>query len=114
MKDDRLFLIHIAECIARIELYTSDGKDFFLKDHKTQDAVLRNLQTLSESTQRLSESQKEIRKDIDWRAIAGFRNVLVHEYLGLNVLRIWEIIEHDLPQLKQAIAEILQEIGVKL
>ena len=48
MKDDRLHLIHIVECVSRIELYTAEGKDAFLRDGKTQDAVLRNLQTLAE------------------------------------------------------------------
>ena len=53
MKDDRLYLIHIRECMNRIERYTADGKEVFFTDPKTQDAVLRNLQTLAESTQRL-------------------------------------------------------------
>jgi uncharacterized protein with HEPN domain len=50
MKDDRLYLIHIIERIERIEQYTSEGRDTFLADTKTQDAVLRNLHTLSESS----------------------------------------------------------------
>jgi uncharacterized protein with HEPN domain len=58
VKDDRLYLVHIGECIARIEQFTSEGKDAFMADAKTQDAVLRNLQTLAESTQRLSETQR--------------------------------------------------------
>ena len=55
MKDDRLYLIYIGECIKRIETYTIDGKSAFLDDLKSQDAVLRNLHTLSESVQRISE-----------------------------------------------------------
>ena len=50
MKDDRLYLIHIFECLSRIEQYTREGKEAFMGDTKTQDAVLRNLQTLAEST----------------------------------------------------------------
>ena len=49
MKEDRVYLVHILECIARIELYTTGGRDGFLTDIKTQDAVLRNLQTLADS-----------------------------------------------------------------
>jgi uncharacterized protein with HEPN domain len=111
VKDDRLYLIHLGECIGRIERYTTEGKAAFLRDEKTQDAVLRNLQTLAESTQRLSELTKGRRPQIDWRAIAGFRNVLVHDYLGLNVARVWEIIDRDLPALKKAAEELLQELG---
>jgi uncharacterized protein with HEPN domain len=54
VKDERLYLIHIRECIARIERYTAEGREAFLADTKTQDAVLRNFQTLAESSQRLS------------------------------------------------------------
>ena len=73
--DDRLYLIHIQECMARIEHYTAEGKTAFFSDTKTQDAVLRNLHTLAESSQRISESLKVSRPDVDWRAIAAFRNV---------------------------------------
>jgi len=68
-----------------------------------QDAVVRNLQTLAESSQRLSESAKMTQLGIDWRAIAGFRNILVHDYLGLDFDTIWLVIEQDLPQLKNAL-----------
>jgi uncharacterized protein with HEPN domain len=68
-----------------------------------QDAVMRNLQTLAESSQRLSESAKMTQPKVDWRAIAGFRNVLVHDYLGLDLDAIWLVIENDLPPLKSAL-----------
>ncbi len=110
MKDNRLYLIHIQECLTRIELYTVEGKDAFLTDIKTQDAVLRNLQTLAESTQRLSDELKAAHPDIDWRRISGFRNVLVHDYLSVNLVRVWEIIERNLPDLKGKILLILQEL----
>ena len=58
MKDDRLYLIHVRECIERIEQYALGGKDAFFTDAKTQDAVLRVLQTLAESTQRISDALK--------------------------------------------------------
>ncbi|HYO48726.1 MAG TPA: DUF86 domain-containing protein [Chloroflexia bacterium] len=109
MRDDRLYLIHISECIARIEQYTSEGRERFFEDAKTQDAVLRNLQVLAESTQRLSESVKSLHANIDWPRIAGFRNVLVHDYLGVNLVRVWEIIERNLPDLKNEIAIMLQQ-----
>ena len=100
MKDDGLYMLHIKECIRRIEQYVSEGKDAFLADTKTQDAVLRNLQILAESTRRLSYELKLKHPDVDWRGISGFRNVLVHEYLGISQERVWEIITQDLAELK--------------
>ena len=102
-KDDRLYLLHIAECLSRIAEYTAAGEAEFFADRKTQDAVLRNLQTLAESTQHLSDRFKETHPAINWRGIAGFRNVLVHEYLGINLMRVWEIVRRDLPHLLEQI-----------
>ncbi len=110
MKDDKLYLIHIIECIEKIETYTQYGRDAFLSDTKTQDAVVRNLQILAESTQRISEPLKARRLEVDWRAIAAFRNVVVHDYLGIDRKQIWQIIEHDIPDLKRKIKAILQEL----
>lgn len=106
MKDNRAYLEHILECIRRIEENTRDGKERFLTSHTLQDAVLRNLQTLAESTQRLSESAKADYPNVEWQRIAAFRNVLVHDYLGVDLDRIWEIVQRDVPKLKQGVTEI--------
>ena len=103
MKDDELYLIHIEECISRIQSYTTGGEEAFTADTRTQDAVLRNLQTLCESTQRLSDVLKHKYPSVDWPGIAGFRNVLVHDYLGVNLKRVWEIVVNDLPKLKDGV-----------
>jgi uncharacterized protein with HEPN domain len=114
VKDDRLYLIHIRESIARIEEYTSEGREAFFADTRTQDAVLRNLQTLAESTQRLSADLKAAYLEVDWRGISGLRNILVHDYLGINLVRIWEIIARDLPVLKEQIELLLGGLEGKL
>jgi uncharacterized protein with HEPN domain len=103
LKDDRLYLLHISESLERIEEYVAEGKEAFFADRKTQDAVLRNLQTLAESTQRLSEPLKASRPEIDWRGIAGLRNILVHDYLGISLPRVWEVVEVFLPRLTEAV-----------
>ena len=113
MKDDRLYLVHIDECIARIEVYVAEGKEAFFADTKTQDAVLRNLQVLAESTQRVSDALKEQYGDIDWRGIAGFRNVLVHDYLGMSLARAWEIVSEYLPSLKYTVRAMLQDLEAR-
>jgi uncharacterized protein with HEPN domain len=109
VKSDRLYLLHIREAIEWIEEFTSAGEMEFFKDRKTQDAVLRNLHTLSESTQHLSEKLKVQHPEIEWRTIAALRNVVVHDYLGVDLDRIWDIIEDDLPSLKKEIVVILEE-----
>lgn len=96
---------------------TQDGEEAFFEDRKTQDAVLRNLHTLAESTQRISQNLKDKNQQVDWRTISAFRNVVVHDYLGVSLERIWDIVENDLPGLKQSIIEILeilrQDLGKK-
>jgi len=109
MKDDTVYLHHIEDCIRRIEDDVAKGKKRFLESHTLQDAVLRNLQTLSESTQHLSDKLKSAYPEIEWLRIGAFRNVLVHDYLGIDLERIWEITQRDVPRLKKAILDMLQK-----
>jgi uncharacterized protein with HEPN domain len=90
----------------RIERYVDNDRARFMQSEIVQDAVVRNLQTLAESSQRLSEVAKGSQPGIDWRAIAGFRNILVHDYLGLDLDTIWLVIEQDLPQLKKSLVAL--------
>ena len=101
MKDDRLYLIHLSESIAKIESYIG-GLDFasFMQNILVQDAVLRNLQVLAESTQRLSEDFKTRHPEIEWYKIAGLRNILVHDYLGIDLETVWAVVTDKLPELK--------------
>ena len=109
MKNDRAYLEHIIECINWIESHTAEGRDAFFSDRKTQSAVLRELQTLSESTQRLSDNIKKSHPEVPWERIAGFRNVLVHDYLGIKLDRVWDRIEKDLPLLRESVEKMLKE-----
>jgi uncharacterized protein with HEPN domain len=108
MKDDRFYLIHIRECIARVGQYTAAGHEAFVGSTLIQDAVIRNLQILAESSQRLSEALRTAHPDVDWSGITGFRNVLVHGYLNVDAERVWIIVEQDLPVLKAKIDWMLQ------
>jgi len=107
MKDDIAYVRHIRECIRRIEENVAEGRDRFIESHVLQDAVLRNLQTMSESTQHLSDALKAAHPEIEWARIAAFRNVLVHNYLGIDIDRVWEITQRDVPELKRAILTML-------
>lgn len=108
LEDDLLYLTHIQDCLNRVAEYTQDGREEFMADSKTQDAVLRNLQTMAESTQRLSASLKSTAPEIRWNKIAGFRNVLTHDYLGVKLDRVWLTITDDLPVLRQKIDAMLE------
>ena len=106
MKDDAVYLQHILECIARIEEYTKAGHAEFTASTLIQDGVVRNLQTLGQSVLKLSESFKSAHPEVDWKSIIGLRNVLVHDYLGVSVTRVWEIVERDLPTLKATVLAV--------
>ena len=92
MKSDKAYLQHILEMIGRVESATESGKTAFLKSHLHQDAVLRNLHTITETTQRLSEDLKASNPDVEWATLAAFRNVLVHDYLGIDIEWVWRIV----------------------
>jgi uncharacterized protein with HEPN domain len=111
VKDDAIYLRHIVECLEAIRTYAAEGRESFLADRKTQKATLRELQELAESTQRLSTKLKTAHPDIPWLAIAGFRNILVHDYLGINLSRIWEVVERDLPELERAVTAMFERGG---
>lgn len=102
MSRDAVYLAHILECIRRIEEDSLDGEAAFFSGHTRQDAILRNLQVLSESTQRLSDAVKSRRPEVPWREVSAFRNVLVHNYLGIDLAAVWGIVQRDIPVLKAA------------
>jgi uncharacterized protein with HEPN domain len=110
VKDDRLYIYRIPDCIGRIQRHCHGGAQVFFGSDLVQDAVLRNLQILAESTQRISDGLKVRHPEVDWRGIAGFRNILVHDYLGINLERVWEIVSIHLPVLSPQIEAIRGEV----
>ena len=110
MKDDRFYLLFINECIEKIRRYVGDSKSEFVNDEKTQDAVLRNLHVMTESIQRLSEEIKDKYPEVDWRAVSSFRNVIVHDYLGIDLNQIWDILVRDIPSLQNSVQTILKDL----
>lgn len=98
--DDALYLTYIAEAATRIERSTARrGRDALRDDEELRDATIYRLQTVAESTQRLSPQLKSTHPEIPWDDIAGFRNRAVHAYLGINLDIVWDIVERDLPNL---------------
>jgi uncharacterized protein with HEPN domain len=106
VKDDKLYLIHILESIELILQYTSEGRDFFFKDKKTQDAVIRNLEVIGEAAKRISDNIRDITPSVKWKRIAGLRDVLIHQYEGVDLDKLWAIVESELPSLKKTLMEL--------
>lgn len=109
MKNESVYLSHILDCIGRIEVDTASGREAFLESHTLQDAVLRNLQVLAESTQHLSDAIKSTQPAMNWLEISAFRNVLVHDYLGIDLEAIWNITQRDIPDLKKATLSMMKD-----
>lgn len=111
MKDDRVYLIYIVECIDNIKELTEAGREAFFAAKHDQAAVIYYLQTLAESTQRLSSSLKDKHPEIEWTLISGLRNRLVHEYLDINRNIVWSIVTNQLDPLRATISQMLEELG---
>lgn len=106
MRDDPFYVQHIVDCISQIEGYTVGGKAEFDASTLIQDTVLRKLQIMAESSQRLSDNLKAGHPEIEWREMRAFRNIRVHNYLGVNIDQTWE-----LPPLKIQVQVMLNELG---
>ena len=111
MKDDRIYLQHIRDSIGRILEYTSGGPDEFIHDNKIQDAVIRNLEIIGEAVKHLSDDLRNPNSDIPWKQIAGMRDELIHEYFGVDIRIVWNVIEHHLPALKEKIDGLLKNMA---
>ena len=106
MKDDRIYVEHILEAIDRIAQYTEAGEDAFYQDTKTQDAVLRKFQTMGQAARQMSLQTQELAPNIIWSDLIGFRNVIVHDYLGLDLQTVWSIITDELCELRPKIQSL--------
>lgn len=111
MKDDRVYILHIRDAIDHIVNYTAAGKDSFFADRKTQDAVVRNLEIIGEAVKRMSSTLKEAHSDVAWKPIAGMRDKLIHDYFGVNIQLVWDVVERDLPMLRQKVTHLLEVMG---
>lgn len=103
-KDNSVYVDHMLDCILRIDEYV-ESKEQFYSSRLVQDAVVRNLQVMSESSQRLGDEVKQLYPDIPWKQISGFRNILVHDYLGVDLDVIWSVVAQELPKMQQALTK---------
>ncbi|WP_048094601.1 HepT-like ribonuclease domain-containing protein [Geoglobus ahangari] len=112
MRDYRLYIDDILEAIQRIEEYTA-GMDFedFAENRLVVDAVVRNLEIIGESCRALPREIREKYPDIEWRKIVGLRNILIHQYFGVDLELVWDIVKNKLPELEIKIKEIKRDLN---
>jgi len=107
-RDCRVYLGDILEAIQRIREYVQGlSFDGFEGDSKTVDPVVRNLEVIGEAVKHLPDGLREEPPEIEWRKVAGLRDVLVHEYFGIDLEIVWDIVETKLDPLQQATERLL-------
>ena len=110
MKDDRIYLQHIRDAITRILTYTASGRDAFLATPQAQDAVIRQLEIIGEAVKHLSAELRQQHPDIPWKRIAGMRDEMIHEYFGVDLNIVWNVVGQHLPAFSQGIERLLRDI----
>ncbi|TRZ50580.1 DUF86 domain-containing protein [bacterium] len=108
-RDFRLYLDDILEAIHQIRTYLADqGEEAFTKDRKTQDAIIRNLEIIGEAAGKLPDQIQKGEPEIDWRKIKGLRNILIHEYFGINLPIVWDVVQNKLGPLESVCRRLLE------
>lgn len=111
-KGDRLRLAHILESALMISRWLmAVAKDRFFEDELLQEAVIRRLEVIGEAAKNVSPELKERHPEVPWKEMSGMRDVLIHEYFGVDLEQVWETATQDVPELARQIRAILQAMG---
>ena len=111
LREYKVYLRDMLEAIEKIENYTDDmSRDDFLENEMVKDAVLRNLEVLGEAAKQIPDNVRDENPDVEWKKIAGLRDILTHVYFGVDMEIIWDIVKNKNPGLKEKISDMLSEM----
>lgn len=109
-KENELYLEDILDSINAINSYTQNlTYEDFSSDRKTYSATIRELEIIGEAVGKLPDEIKNQHPEVEWRDIKGMRNLLIHEYFGVDLEIVWKVVKDDIPQLKQTVKNILDK-----
>ncbi|MCX6666236.1 MAG: DUF86 domain-containing protein [Euryarchaeota archaeon] len=109
-RDSKVFLKDILQAIERIEEYAGDFSfEDFCDNHLVQDGVVRNLEIIGEAVKHLPKEIEKKHPQVEWRKIAGLRDILIHAYFGVDRDIVWDVIVHKIPELKKQVSLILKK-----
>jgi uncharacterized protein with HEPN domain len=111
VKDDRLYLHHIVERCHRISRFIGAGRGAFMASEQLQDAVIRNVEVIGEAAKRVSVDARARLASLDWKAICGMRDVLIHDYIGVDLDEVWNVASSRIPELQAALDQYLAGEG---
>jgi uncharacterized protein with HEPN domain len=113
-KDVLVYLEDVLEAVEKIREYTEEvSREAFEENTEKQDAVFRRLEIIGEAVKNIPAGIREQYSEVPWRNVAGMRDVLIHAYSGVDVNRVWKVVEEDLPELEENIRRIKQDIEVE-
>ena len=108
MKDDRLYLYHMLERCRRITQFIEVGRSVFVESEQLQDAVIRNVEVIGEAAKRVSSESRSKMSSLDWKAICGMRDVLIHDYIGVDLDEVWNVASSHIPELQAVLERFLK------
>jgi len=105
VRDERAYLLHAIAAIDAIQSYTVDGREAFFADG------IRNIEIIGQAVKGISDDMRALVPDVPWRQIAGMRDKLIHEYFGVDIALVWDVVEHELPTLRPQLERLSERLA---